>query len=495
VPYLCLISVSLLLLAASTTPAHASDNATLIVYVETDTADGTFTFVVTPGTIGTFQFSTAGYGGVEVLDVPVGSYNLTETSLPANWTLQEVVCAGTAPATTSSVNRRASFTMESPADVLYCRFTNLAPSTPIPEYPGASVMVLTALATSLALLFSRSKKRPSVQASAILLSALLLFSPIVQVRANPDRLLQLGTLGDDNQVQAGTVNPDVIGQFGFSGNDVQYASGGSGDDVIIQNGGSGDDNLTVRAGDGNDFILQEPGYGDNYASSEGGPGNDTIAQFGKRGNDNLNAIGGEGNDFIMISARDGNDTVRVDGGVGDDNITINAGAGNDIITYDVSPGYDTTYIDGGTGTDTLTINSKGQNFTIYDGASNVFFAAGTGGSKITVVNVEQTTVLDSNGKVLYATFTLTTSSATANLNGSVTLNGALSIPKTGSVTLYWAIGSSGFIYHTNESLINGVFSRSFGFGQAGTWQFKLYWLGDATSDPAESNIVAVTVSP
>jgi hypothetical protein len=92
--------------------------------------------------------------------------------------------------------------------------------------------------------------------------------------------------------------------------------------------------------------------------------------------------------------------------------------------------------------------------------------------------------------------TLTSSSATSHVGGSVNLTGVLYPPKPGNLTLYWAIDSLDFtsLCSINKTMTNGVFVQSFGFGQAGTWQFKVKWLGDATSDPAESNIVTVIVS-
>ena len=92
------------------------------------------------------------------------------------------------------------------------------------------------------------------------------------------------------------------------------------------------------------------------------------------------------------------------------------------------------------------------------------------------------------------TFTLTTNSTTASLNRDVRLKGTLSVSKTGQVTLYWSIGSSEFGYHTSETMTNGVFERDFGFGQTGTWRFKVFWQGDAEYNEVESNIVIVTVS-
>ena len=92
-------------------------------------------------------------------------------------------------------------------------------------------------------------------------------------------------------------------------------------------------------------------------------------------------------------------------------------------------------------------------------------------------------------------FSLTTNSATVPVDQLINLTGTLAVPKTGTVTLEWSIGSSGFLYHSNETISNGVFSRNFGFGQTGTWQFRVNWPGDAATSPATSNAVTVTVNP
>lgn len=97
------------------------------------------------------------------------------------------------------------------------------------------------------------------------------------------------------------------------------------------------------------------------------------------------------------------------------------------------------------------------------------------------------------GSLPTPTFTLTANSTSCALSESVRLTGDLSLPKTGTVTLDWAINSSGFIYHRNETITNGVFTSDFPFSQTGTWQFRVIWPGDATSNPATSNIITVGV--
>ena len=103
--------------------------------------------------------------------------------------------------------------------------------------------------------------------------------------------------------------------------------------------------------------------------------------------------------------------------------------------------------------------------------------------------------VDIYGPAPAPTFALATNSTTVTLSQSINLTGTLSLPKSGVVTLDWSTNSSGFVFHTNESLTNGVFSRTFGFGQTGIWQFRVNWLGDATSNPMTSNTVTVTVNP
>jgi hypothetical protein len=116
--------------------------------------------------------------------------------------------------------------------------------------------------------------------------------------------------------------------------------------------------------------------------------------------------------------------------------------------------------------------------------------AGDDSSSPAESNIVSVTVVKSN-----PTLTLSTDSTTRNINQAVTLTCYLSIMRSGNVTLDWAIGSSGFIYHSNEVMTNHVFTRTFGFGQNGTWQFRVNWTGDSTSNSATSNVATVTVTP
>jgi hypothetical protein len=93
------------------------------------------------------------------------------------------------------------------------------------------------------------------------------------------------------------------------------------------------------------------------------------------------------------------------------------------------------------------------------------------------------------------TFTLTAEPTTVTVGGTTVLTGQLSVNRTGSVDLYWAIGSSGFIYHSTEILYNGLFGRTPVLSQAGTWQFKVTYQGDNTTNAVTSNTVTVNVNP
>jgi hypothetical protein len=98
---------------------------------------------------------------------------------------------------------------------------------------------------------------------------------------------------------------------------------------------------------------------------------------------------------------------------------------------------------------------------------------------------------------LIPTFTLTANATSAVAGGYFKLTGTLSIAKTSSsaITLQWSKDGSGFIYQqTGQSITNGVYVHDIAFSDAGTYEFRVVWSGDTTSNSATSNIVAVTVT-
>jgi len=91
----------------------------------------------------------------------------------------------------------------------------------------------------------------------------------------------------------------------------------------------------------------------------------------------------------------------VDGGRGNDVININGGRGSDDITYNVSAGNDRVRIDGGGHwftNDRATINVGQHNVTIVDNKGNTIYQHGTGGSVVTVDNIDNLTIIGPDGK-------------------------------------------------------------------------------------------------
>ena len=91
----------------------------------------------------------------------------------------------------------------------------------------------------------------------------------------------------------------------------------------------------------------------------------------------------------------------VTGGPSDDVIEMYGGPGNNTMTYDLTAGNDLVTILGGGGYNTLTINKNEQNFTLQDYQGRVLFQTGTGGSTITVANLQRITVIGDAGKPIY----------------------------------------------------------------------------------------------
>jgi hypothetical protein len=93
------------------------------------------------------------------------------------------------------------------------------------------------------------------------------------------------------------------------------------------------------------------------------------------------------------------------------------------------------------------------------------------------------------------TFTLAANATTAHVGDRIRATATLSVPKSGTVTVHYSIGSSGFIYQTAATLTNGVCTAIIQVPTTGTWRFYVSWPGDATTNPATSNTVTVTVNP
>jgi uncharacterized repeat protein (TIGR02543 family) len=200
----------------------------------------------------------------------------------------------------------------------------------------------------------------------------------------------------------GTTGRDRVVQYGGTVNDTIYVESGAGNDWIEQYGGAGDDGMLAESGTENDYIMQVGGDGKDNVKCSLGFGDDWSYQYGGKGDDNIEALGGDGNDTIFIDGGEGNDTIYAKPDAQNYFVAINGGAGNDAVTYEVCTGTDSAFIDGGTGTDTFTVKENGNQFILKDGSGNILYDHGSGGTTITVVNLEQITVKDINGNTIYS---------------------------------------------------------------------------------------------
>jgi hypothetical protein len=207
-----------------------------------------------------------------------------------------------------------------------------------------------------------------------------------------------GGSGDVEQIAFGTPGKDKIVMYGGTGNATQYAEGSEGNDWILQVGGAGNSDQTALTGDGDNAIYQYGGQGDGTQYAEGGSGEDIFIQVGSQGGNAMEIHGGVGSAKIEQYGGPVGNNMKITGGVGEDSILMAGGAGNDIMTYTISFGADLTRIYGAEGDDSLTINKNQKSFTLYDGETGqVLFTIGTGGSTITVYEVEHITVLGDDG--------------------------------------------------------------------------------------------------
>ena len=84
----CFLLILFFLFSAS--EVSAQETGTLIVYVEAQGGDATFSYTGSPNSLGSFQIATEGNGGAKVFDLPAGTYTVTQNSLPANWINKEI---------------------------------------------------------------------------------------------------------------------------------------------------------------------------------------------------------------------------------------------------------------------------------------------------------------------------------------------------------------------------------------------------------------------
>ena len=211
----------------------------------------------------------------------------------------------------------------------------------------------------------------------------------------------VGVPGPNTQIIFGTEGRDRFVQYGGNADDTQFIESGAANDWLEQYGGGGNDCLLAEGGTGNDYIYQDGGSGNDIVKSATGWGDDYVIQMGGAGDDELEVLASDGNDVIRIVGGDGNDSIYTNPGIGTNSISIDAGTGNDAIIYEVNPGPDIAFIDGGEGTDTLTIKQNGNSFRLENDLGQVLYQTGTGGTIITVKNMEHITVKDINGNTIF----------------------------------------------------------------------------------------------
>ena len=124
-------------------PVSISNCGTVKIHKVTENGDGTFGYTTTGGlTPATFSLSngqTQTYGPDTVLP---GDYSVTESTLPAGWTLKSLVCTATGSGTSKSISgATVSLTMapEGTVECTYTNHTNAGPSiaTTLSETTGS----------------------------------------------------------------------------------------------------------------------------------------------------------------------------------------------------------------------------------------------------------------------------------------------------------------------------------------------------------------------
>jgi len=217
----------------------------------------------------------------------------------------------------------------------------------------------------------------------------------------------LAVSGDITQIVNGTAGRDLIAMYGGTGNVKQIVNGNAGDDWILQVTEGTACKQTVNAGDGSDTVYQFiTGNGSATQVIEGGvTGAQTFVQVGGQGVNTMTADDSSNSGSARISQYGGpaGNTMEVTGSESNDLISMNGGAGNDTLTYDMTSGNDAVMINGDAGDNMLTVNTQGEtNYTLKDSSGNALYTSGTGGTAITVLNVQHITVLDLNGDTVWS---------------------------------------------------------------------------------------------
>jgi len=93
-----------------------------------------------------------------------------------------------------------------------------------------------------------------------------------------------------------------------------------------------------------------------------------------------------------------------------------------------------------------------------------------------------------------AALSIQSSSGNIGKSSSVTISGALTPARPGTVTIYQSVNGSGFAALTTATLSNGQYSLAVTPSSLGAYQFRANWPGDDLYNPADSSTTSVTVS-
>lgn len=207
---------------------------------------------------------------------------------------------------------------------------------------------------------------------------------------------QIDTAPPDTQIEYGTPGSDMIAEYGGTENVTQIITGNTGDDWLLQVGGEQKSTQRIDGGSGNKTFYQFGGQGDSTQIITSGDGIQTFIQVGGQRNNALTMDDGAntGTAYLEQYGGAGNNNMAVTGSHGDDIIKIYGGQGNNTMIYNITDSNDLVTILG-TGVDnTLTMNNDGlNNYKLQDYQGHLLFQKGSGGSTITVANLQRITVL------------------------------------------------------------------------------------------------------
>jgi len=121
-------------------PVNISNCGTIAIHKVTENGNSTFGYTTTGG-LSPATFNLQGGGTQNYLAVPAGSYTVTESTIPAGWTLKSLVCTASGSGTNASPSgSTVSITMAAGGNVdcTYTNHTNLNPtiSTTLSQTPA-----------------------------------------------------------------------------------------------------------------------------------------------------------------------------------------------------------------------------------------------------------------------------------------------------------------------------------------------------------------------